>query len=570
MIKVEQIQNFNGFGTGKQAGEYFHSQGMNKSQFGIAPKLSITDVADNSGLANLQLVNWYSQGMLDVPYVYAFASDGRLYRATMPAVSWNEQRAVDSVSVHSHGNGLIFDQINRLLYANDEFLGMSSDGVSFTDNWKDFGASTTGFRAMDTYEDWVVIGNINKIALLNVTDDSFNSEGLTLPSGFNVRCFRSGINGVLIGVNFNNRGALILWDPNQLRSLAPWIWRNKNIQAIIPKDSGWVVITQDEIFFTNGYSVQPLLSDFPDYILNDLSILNGILPQGADIRGNNLLFWGNNGRFNRQKAGLYLYNFKVNNYDPTTVTSLFEFIPVSNGVTFGLTTGAIYSDTNNFVHLSYETLLPNAKFIGRIDNGSATQAFIITEQLGQGDNEKVVGGVKLTLGVSSNQTMTPDLTFNVSVKVANGRRNLFGWGLTRATSTSANILKIDGSLSAANGINKAQQGDEVTILEGANAGQIRHIISIANQGTNTEEWTLDSVLPNETESTVHLNISPFKLAHKYSLSGLTELVELFFNMQTSLKGKKFFVKVVFENLPNGFMPELKSGQFIYEELALKR
>ena len=61
MIQVQQIQDFNGFGSGGTPGEYFYSQGMSRSQFGITPNWSVTADADDSGLSNLALVNWFSQ-----------------------------------------------------------------------------------------------------------------------------------------------------------------------------------------------------------------------------------------------------------------------------------------------------------------------------------------------------------------------------------------------------------------------------------------------------------------------------------------------------------------------------
>ena len=570
MIQVEPIQAFNGFGSGKtqltaaytqagSPGEHFYSHGMQRSQFGIAPKLSIATAVTNADLGNLQLINWFSQGQFSGnKYVYGFGENGRLYKASAGNTVWTEER---TVGISSHGNGMIFDQTNRLLYANDQYLGKTTDGSTFTDNWKDFTITTTDLRPMDTYEDWVVIGNQYQIALLNVTDDSFNANALNLPTGFNIRCIKSGKNGILIGANFNNRGALILWDAFSIRSIAPWIWRTRNIQSITPTDDGWIVITQNEIFLTDGYSVQPILPDFPDYLQNDLSIINDILPQGAEVQGNNLLFLGRSNRYNRQKAGLYRLNL---------TTKLLDFIPIPNGVTFNAFGGAIFSDNGNFTHLSFKSTLPDTKLIGVLSNSPIAHPYLISEPLGQTDNEKVAEGVKLTFGVSSYQPTTTDITFDVLVKVCNARRNIFGRGQTRAVSTSADVLKIDGSIAEANGMNKAQVGDEVTILEGINAGQVRHILSIANQGTNTETWTLDSVLPNMTETLVNMNVSPFKLAKKFTLSNVSELIELFFDVQNRIKGKKFFVKILLENLPAGFMPELKGGQFIFDDLGIKR
>src|ERR1700704_4957575 len=105
----------------------------------------------------------------------------------------------------------------------------------------------------------------------------------------------------------------------------------------------------------NGYSVSPLISDFPDYIIADQSIINTLLPQGADIRGSKLIFWGTTGRVNRQKCGLYTLNLN---------SKLWNFFPVPNGVTFGLTAGAVFSDSNNITHLGYQSVLPNINSIG--------------------------------------------------------------------------------------------------------------------------------------------------------------------------------------------------------------
>ncbi|SRR5216684_2175395 len=565
MLQVEPIQAFDGFGAGQAQSLYspfkenFYSQGMHRSQFGVTPGWNIAADVDNGTLTHLVSNNWFAQGIFSgTGHIYAFDAGGRLYKTTLGSASWSEEHLS---GVSSHGNGLIFDQKNRLLYANDQQLGMTSDGVTFTDNWKDLTLSTTDFRPMDTYEDWVVIGNANQVALLNVTDDSIATDALDFPSGFNVRCIKSGKNGILIGANFNNRGVLILWDAQSVRSIAPWIWRNRNIQSIVPTDSGWIVITQQEILLTDGYSVQPLVSKLPDNFINTISIINSVLPQGADILAGNLVFWGLSAQFNRQQGGLYILN-------PNS--KLLEFVPVSNGCTNGVTGGAILFDNKNTTHLSYITSNPSKNYLGSLTNSNPSRAFLISEQLGQSDNEKVAEGVKLSFGVSPSQTTTPNLTFDVSVKICNARRNIFGWGVTNGSSAQPNLIQIDGSLSAGSSINKAQVGDEITILEGVNASQVRHVASIANQGTNTETWTLDSALPSDTEGSVHLNISPFKLAKKFSLSNISELKELYFDVQNRIKGKKFFVKILIENLPTGFLPELKSGQFIYDELGVKR
>jgi hypothetical protein len=562
MIQVLPIQNFNGFGNGKQLltvtqtqvgtpGEYFYSQGMSKSQFGIVPNWNIAKVKDNADLSGMTLVNWFTQGKVSANYDFAFDSGGQIYKSGLGLGNWSSIRTVNGIP--SHGNGLIVDQTNRLLYANDRYLG-KSDGTTFTDNWKDFGASyeTTGLRPMDIYEDWVVIGNMNNVALLNVTDDSFNNLGLNLPSGYNAAALRAGRTGILVGLNFNNRGAVLLWNAFADRSLAPWIWYNANIKCILPYGDGWIVITSRGIYQTNGYTSTPLIETTPDARKNKSSILSNLLPQGAEIIENYLVFWGNFGDYNRQLAGLYLFDLN---------TKLFEFAPVSNGVTYGVTGGAIFFDNNFTTHLSYTTDNPAKKFIGRLDNSNPTRAQFITEPLGQGTDDKIAEGAKFSIDLHSKQTTTPAITFDMSVKVASLKRNIWNYVQTKAVSTQADVLKVDATLYTY----IATQGDEVTILEGVNAGQVRHISSISNAGTTNEQWTLDSVLPSNTESGVNISVSSFKLVKKYSNSNLTSLKDLYFDISNKLRGKRFLIKVLLENMASNLELEITDGQFIYDD-----
>ena len=94
---------------------------------------------------------------------------------------------------------------------------------SFTDQWKDLGASNslTTLRQADVYEDWVVFPVYNGFAALNVTDDSLANPAITMPTGFTPALCRSGRSGILLGVNFNNRGFVAMWDAQAPRSIAP-------------------------------------------------------------------------------------------------------------------------------------------------------------------------------------------------------------------------------------------------------------------------------------------------------------------------------------------------------------
>ncbi len=109
-------------------------------------------------------------------------------------------------------------------------------------------------------------------------------------------------------------------------------------------------------------------------------------------------------------------------------------------------------------------------------------------------------------------------------------------------------------------------GDEVTIMEGTNSGQVAHIIDIDNSTPATEVWTLDTSLTGYTEANAFIQVMPFKLVDKVTFTNLAKLKELYFNIKNKYKGQKFLLKILFDNIGN-VPPELIEGDFIYDDLG---
>lgn len=630
MIQVEPIQNFSGFGTGDTQGEYFYSQGMTKSRFGIVPGWVISGDQNNTTLTTLQLGTFFGQGMLNGRSdVVMLDSSGYIYDSQ---AGLNAYTTYYKLSTNNAGNGLIFDQKNRLLFFSNRYIGkiegntdystgtisvtngsaaITGSGTTFTapmagkkininnvfytilsytsatsiilstnytgttasgltynilnsvtEQWKDLGSSNDSFnfRQPDVYEDWVVFPVYNGFAALNVTDDSLANPGITMPTGYTPSLVSSGRNGILLGVNFNNRGFVALWDAQSPRSIAPWIWFNSNVKCIIPVPTtgAWIVITSTGIYNTNGYSFEPILENILDDRINEGSVLQNIKPQGAQIIGKYLAFLGTNyGYLNRNKDGLYLLDLQ---------TKLFEFVPISNGVTRGVTGGAILFDSNSKIHVSYSTPNLSRQYIGSLNNNKGTSAYFITDKLGNlSNNNKTAEGFKLTLGISTKRPeYTPIITFNVTAKIYNFKRPLWASSQTNNASVTANVLRVNGV-----GYTAAQVGDEVTVLEGVNAGLVRHITSISGKGTTGEQWTLDSALPNLTESIIFLTVAPFQLIKKQVLTNLSEIRELYFDIKNKIAGKKFLVKILIDGMDGTTVtPEIHEAYFIYDDKGM--
>lgn len=548
MLKILPIKSFAGFGRGKSVGQYYYSEGLRRSDNGLVPGWSVQSLANSGTLTNLTLPKWFAQVTQGGEMrVFSVSDNGRIFKSVNGFGAPSEVRNPTA----SSGNGLIGDFKNRLLYARTRYLGMY-DGTTWTDDWKDFGADISpagAYRPMENYESTVLMGNGNKVASLDITTDTFNASAFTLPDGFVVRAIKRGRNGVLLGVNFGNQGILILWDNYSDRSLAPWIWLNSTIQSIKEHNGDWIVITTKSVMFTNGYSISPTTIFAADTVPNSETF--SVVPQGAEIIENSLIIANSSARLNRQKAGLMILNLK---------TGLYEYVPFSGYYQAGssVAAGAVYYDSSLRTHVGYQSGTYN---IGSLQTGLPSRAIYIAQAGEETETDKVAEAVKPDITLDTVDYTAALYSFSVSVKITDGKRQLWTYGTTKAGSTTTTLV-VDGTIS---GINEAEVGDEVTILEGNNAGSIRHITTITGKDTATETWTLDSAVTNSTASGIFFNVSPFKLVKKHTLTSLTELKNLVFGVKSRMKSKHYYVKFLFDDLTT-VIPEFRGFEFIYEEL----
>lgn len=559
MLKIETIKNFEGFGDGKRPGEYFYSQGMTRGKEGLAVNWGMSKQADDAGLTNLNLNYWISEGKLSgTNYVYAMDYNGRIWRKTLGgAWAFVKLSTADSYAGY---NGMIFDQKNRLIYVGQRYVGMSTNpidaGGTWTDTWKDLGSNILSLKQPSLFEDFIFIPFGNKIAAINTTDDSINLAAFTLPSGFDIRSIKVNANGVIIGANINGRSVIVLWNGYDTRAKTEWLWLKEEVRSIVNSGANWIVITTRRIYLTNGYSIKPLVSKIIDSRLNNSTITDNLLPQGAEVVDDKyLLFWGTSQIHNRLKSGLYILNLENN---------LFDFAPSHNGVlSNNFVGGAIYTDSNFDTNLSYKVSSVAGTFsyfLSILTVLINTKGIYITPKVGQGVNTKIAEAIRVVLGVNSEQYNQLAITFNITAKIAILGRPLWGYAQQKVLATTYNQIMVDGTVSANF---KAQIGDEIIILNGINAGEIRNITNITGQGTVTEIWTLDSILPNYTEANALINVSPFKLIKKYSFTNLNEIKDVFFDIKNKIKGKKFLIKIIIDNMSAPL--DIQEINFIYDD-----
>lgn len=420
---------------------------------------------------------------------------------------------------------------------------------------KDFGADISPFNTytqIEAFEDVILILRNNKVCRLN-SDDSFNGEAtapFSMPTNFVGRSISSNKNGILMGFNLGNRSVLVLWDNYSTRSIAPWIWLSSNVLTILPYGANWVVITTREILLTNGYTTEnlgyPIDNKFTD---QDFSLI----PQGATIIKDWLIIGNLNQRLQREKGGLQIFNLK---------TRLWEYAAMAGNM-YGVSVGAIFSDSGLTTHVSYTPTLPAKDYIGQLNSGAGNPGMYITPPMGDGGNEKIAEGVKVEMGIDEATTsLSSDFGYDIEVSVCNMTRPIWGYAAQKSVATDYTTLTVIGT-----SYKFAKVGDQVLISQGLNAGETRTITAISGAGTATEVWTLDRALTNYTEENAIFSIMTFQKISRHVVSNPVETKDIYFDVKNKIKGKKFLVKVVISNVTGGLVPEIRSVSLIYDDLG---
>ncbi len=544
MIRNLPFGNPAGFGEGKRSDEHFYSEHIQHTPQGATASYGLSVLATSDTIASLANIKYFADRL---GTMYAVDSNGKLY-AESTAGAGNFNTAVRAPG--GTGRGLIGDQKGRLLYFQNTQIGKLEGVSTFDDTWKTGLADTD--HSADIYEDMVLFANGNKVGAI-YSDDSMALDAFELPSSFTVVQPRAGKQGALIGANLGYAGYLILWNPLYARSAAPWIPISGQIQSIERSpDGGWLVVTTKQLLWTNGYSIEPLFNLLDD----SLGYLNYIVaPQGTLLVNKKLFILNQSSHNNRRKAGVFIFDLD---------TRLFEFVPVSTLNTHSVRPLAISASkaSTQQILIGYEDTKLSKTYIAAISATTGTRAVFVSEPLGDGVNDKAAQAVILNLTPFNGQRASSTLTFDVSVKLYDFQRPLWGIENTSAIAAAADQLRVNGTA-----VNiDPQVGDEVTILEGPNAGESRHITGITNDGLTIEVWTVDRAFSNVTGSSVRMQVEPYKLVERKSFTAEANMPELFFNCTQNNRGKQFLVKVLIENA--NLRLTLQPSEFIYDDLGI--
>jgi hypothetical protein len=566
-IRILPFGAFEGFSDLPRPGTHYYSQGLTQSLLGSGTLYSLINKKDNSSVAFTKIKHFAPLGGT----MFALDDSGNVLKETTPG---QYDFTIDHTTSSNNGAGLLADQQGRIVYAGNTYLGLYNG--SYNDSWKT--GLTSWQHPLDIFENLIVFGNKNSLGIIDTANsDSMNTSAFTLPSNMTVDALKAGPTGVLIGANLGYRSAIILWDTISPRSKTSWKWLKGNILSIDAYGESWIVRTTRELINPNGYTVKQLFPVFddplsfknyanPDTLPQQMAIVNDILIFAITRQASTQSF-----EFARMKPGIYLYHLS---------TKAWDFIPMPTQNTITVDVYAIFVDAqwNNRIVVAYSDAQLGKSYVAALVPQAGTRAVYVSEVLGLGHphyqrvyfgpTDKIAEAAVLNLNILNSAAMPITQTFNVALKVYDFKRPLWGSAVTTQLCPT-NQLIVDGTdtTRSQSTLGQVQVGDEITILNGVNAGFVAHITQIQNAGTSTEAWTLDTSTSVGTESGVLVNVQPFQLIGKKTFTALSKLKNIFFNTGGSPKGKQFLLKAVIDNLGANLQIEMQVSYFVFDDIG---
>lgn len=455
------------------------------------------------------------------------------------------------------------------------YTGTTLSGLAYVintqwnDSWKDFGAAVSlpGGLApncpMDIYEDTVLFGRANNLCTLNVVSDTITTDALpalNFPVGYMLDHIVSNSNGILLGLNtINGKGLVALWDNYSTRSIAPWIWFNDQVLSITKIEGGWIVTTSKGIYTTDGYTAKLIKTNFLE---SGVSAFIKNYPKNSIVI-DNALFWGGVPySASKRRAVVYKYDLGTNLVEAIPRTNLNQNLPQFLQFEYSTIANRLFCIVANVASAGVDFYSP---FLAPVCST------FVSSVVGMGDNNKVANRIRLKIR-KSNSTPSgyPDIfTFTLAAKITDNKRPMYGFQVVKTTSANKHTIVVDNS---GGSFTTPQVGDEVEFPGDSwsdnNAGYSRHIKSITGQGTATETWTLESDFPSTPQANQSIILTPFKLIKRYAVSVTNGAMEPFlFSVNTSPKGRNFFVKIDVEDNTSGIPLEFDDIDFHYDDLG---
>lgn len=512
--KIWKMSRFDkGLGNLNADGMFWWSQGLDfeSSPPYIRVAAKMIKEADSASVPTLADIYWGT--IFDSTNWAINMLDGKIFKYNYP--SWSEVH--DNVNAWG-GLGLFGDsQIDNytekgfLYYASNGYAGRYQREIdTWIDSWQSFAVSNNAeLCPIMKFLKFVCFGNQRYLAVWDSGASSWNATRITLPLGYKIRWLQPLTDYLVISAHHNAFGsALFFWDGisgtynrvlqlPQVRSLVGIV--DKNRLYVITGD-GWI-----NLFDGSGLI---RLNRFPDIELdaNYASILN-INPDAVKVFQGVILIGKAASGYDMSKrffpGGIWVFN-------PATRALYFKHLMSHWGITnisgYGVTSiGSIMIDTGgNIFRVAWYKGGGSGQYIidNSMDSGSARPynwgAFIVTPLL---DDEPYRRKRFIQSIINFWKPLVDSSLARVVVKYNTTEKyQKYSQYASGGSNTYFDLSFVPSFY---------EVGDEITVLSGGGAGQIRHIASI---DTTLKRIYVDETLYNgeSYNSNSYILLSSFK------------------------------------------------------------
>ncbi len=529
--KIWEISSFDkGVGNYNIPGMFYWSQGLDfdfsAPYLRVAPKLF--KETDNIVLTNLNEVSWETsfdgtQWFCNLYNRYFFKYNS----------GWQEVRQNGQAG---GGLGLLGDD-DYLYYASNAYAGRF-DKTNWYDTWQSFNVSNGGSLCpIQKFLKFICYGNQRYLAVWDKGSSTWNNNRVILPIGYEIKWLRP-LNDYLAICAFNSEGSTIfLWDGiSQTYNYAVKLENIRALSAAVVNNVPYVITNDGWINELSGDKLIPIVK-FPDIEFGET-----ILIQPDAVKSNNgLVYIGKRSEYGKERykmGGIWVFN-------PITKALYFKHMLSSLAVKNIAKIGSI-SFINNTVRVFWNT---NDNYYVDLasDSGSLRPyncgAFFITSLYDDEPYRKkrfnqIIFNFFRAIPNSANAKIIAK--YNVCETIE--RTQVYANGGSSNYFTVANVPS-DWEI-----------GDEITVLAGSGAGQIRHIAAV---DYTLKRITLDESLSTGSfDSTSLIQISPFKKIAEIRGNIYPGLVNKL--LRFNARAKKIFLKFEIWS-PSGFVGEWDMG-----------
>jgi len=498
--KIWKISRFHkGISNFNQEGHFWFSNGLEFDFY--APFLKVANKffkeTDSDSLTTLSDVKW---GTIFNNKNYIINQlDGKIFEYSS---GWNE--------VHDNSNswgGLgLFGDDDYLYYASNSYAGRY-DKSTWIDSWQSFMISNSSdLCPIAKFLKFICFGNQRYLAVWDTANSTWNNNRLTLPPGYKIKWLAPLTDYLVISAHHDNFGsALFFWDGiSQTYNRALQLPHVQSLAGAVDKNTLYVITKDGWISRFDGVGLIKL-KRFPDMDLQDTI---SISPDAVKVYQGLIYIAKTSNTYALDKrwqyCGIWVYN-------PTTNALYFKHRVSSHAV--NNTTGGVINIGTLFLNYTGSTLrtvwYDGNKYVIDASNDTGTLcpykwgAYWISPLL---DDEPYRRKRFIQMILNLCEPL-PDTKFaRYDIKYNNTEKDIKGLQyVSDGTSQTFTVGIMPGGW---------EVGDEVMIVSGPSAGQVRHIASITGSGPYT--ITVDETLYYEEgvtgsyRSGDYVLVTPFK------------------------------------------------------------